>query len=93
VAQSLDAVALHQTHRPGIEIGPHRLSAVFLRGPGQRLRNLVQGVVPANRFERVAADPLVADPAQRTVEAVRVVDALGVTRDLGADDAGGIASA
>ena len=46
VAQPVDAVALHQPHRPGIVIGPHALRAPTLRRPGQLLGDLVEGGRP-----------------------------------------------
>ncbi len=87
VAQPVDAVALHQPHRAGIVIGPHRLRAVALRGAAQPLGDLVERVVPRNRREGGTADALVADPAQRLRQPVGMVLALGIARDLGADDA------
>ena len=86
VAQPVDAVALHQPHRPGIVIGPHALRAVALGGAGQALGDLVECRIPRDRPEGVAAHALLADPAQRLGEAIRVMLALAIAGDLGADD-------
>ncbi len=89
VAQALDPVALHQPHGAGIEERPHGFGAEFLRGAGERLGDLVERVVPRDRLEAPLA--LGADAPQRRRKALGMVLALGVARDLGADDAGGIA--
>src|SRR5207253_7728859 len=68
----------------GIEIGPHRLGAIPLRRLGQAFGDLVERVVPRNPDKGVAAPPLLADPAQRRHEALGVMLALGIMRDLGA---------
>jgi hypothetical protein len=87
VAQPVDAVALHPPHRAGVVIGPDGLIAVALRRLGQPLGDLVERLVPRNRRESRAADPLLADTAQRHRKALRMVLAVGVAGDLGADDA------
>jgi hypothetical protein len=87
VAQPVDAVALHQPHRAGVVIGPHALGAVALSGAGQRLGDLVECLVPGDRPKRIEARTLFTDPAQRLREALRVMLALGIARDLGADHA------
>jgi hypothetical protein len=91
VAQPLDAVALHQAHGAGIEVGPHRLRRVALLGPGQALGHRVEGIVPGDRPERLVPAALVADPAQRRRQPVRVVYPLGIAGDLGAHHADGVA--
>ena len=85
MAQPVDAVALHQPHRPGVVIGPHGLRAVALGGPGQRIGDLVERRRPKRSAQRRRALPFLADPAQRLREALRVVLALGIACDLGAD--------
>src|SRR5262249_38681568 len=86
VAQPLDAVALHQAHRAGVVVRPHRLGAARLRGTDQPLGDLVEGVVPGDRLIRGAAHTAGADAAQRYSKAVWVMDALGVAADLRAHD-------
>ncbi len=86
MAQPVDAVALHQPHRPGVVIGPHRLASVALRRLGKFLGHRVERGVPGNLFERRAAYPLVANAAQRHAQALGMVLALGIAGDLGADD-------
>ncbi len=90
MAQPVDAVALHDPHRAGVVIGPHRLRAVAAGGLGQPLGDLVECGVPGNRREGGQPHALVADPAQRLRQAQGMVLALGVAGDLGADDAGGV---
>src|SRR5205814_4326307 len=85
VAQPVNAVALHQPHRSGIVVGPHALRPVALGRTGQALGDLVEGGIPQNRSKGIAAHALLADPAQWLREAVRVVLALGIAGDLGAD--------
>ncbi len=82
VAQPVDPVTLHHAHRAGVIVGPYRLCAVALRGAGQRFGDLVECCVPRDRLEGRAAHTFVADPAQRLPQAVRVMLALGITRDL-----------
>ena len=88
MAQPVDAVALHQPHRAGIEIGPDRLGTVPLRGARERLGDLVERLVPGDRREGRHALALRPDPAQRLRQAIGMMLALGIARDLGADDAG-----
>src|SRR5690606_6973229 len=76
VAQPLDAVALHQAHGAGVEIGPHRLAAVALLGLEERLGDLVERLLPADLLERVAALAARADAAQRRGQAPRMMDPL-----------------
>src|SRR5271170_8124529 len=91
--QTLQPVALHQTHRARVVMRPDRLAAVALRGAGQSFGDKVERAVPRDRRERRAADALVADPAQRRRETLRMVLPLGVAPDLRADHAIGIALA
>ena len=89
VAQAVDAVAHHEPHGAGVVVGPDRLGAVALLGLQQRLGHDVERVVPGHRREALSR-ALLPDAAQRRGQAVGVMDAFGVARDLAADDAGGI---
>ncbi len=59
-----------------------------LGGARERLGNLVEGIVPGDRRE--FSGTLRPDPAERAGEAVRVMEALVIARDLGADHARGV---
>ena len=83
VAQPVDAVAHDVAHGAGIEIGPHRLGAVRPLGAEELLGDEVERVVPGDRREVAAA--LGAGAAQRLGQPIRMMHALGVARDLGAD--------
>ena len=85
VAEPIDAVALHQAHGAGVVVGPDRLKAVRLRRADERVGDQVERIVPADGAEGAVA--LLAGALQRLREAPRVMHALGVARDLGADDA------
>ncbi|MEY9781796.1 hypothetical protein ABIA23_003198 [Sinorhizobium fredii] len=89
MAQPLDGIALHLPHRTGIEIGPDRFRAMLLLGLDKLVGNLVEGGLPGN----LLPDPLAlgADAALRHHQPAGMVDALGIARHLGADDAGRIA--
>ena len=86
MAQAVDAVAHHEAHRAGVVVRPHRLGAVRLLRADERFGDDVESIFPAHRGELAAA--LGAGAPQRTREAVGMMDALGVARDLGADHAG-----
>ena len=86
VAQPVEAPAADEAQGAAGMIGPDRLAAVAGLGAQKGLGDLVQGVVPGNRGEIALA--LGAGAAQRPAQPVRVVDALGVARDLLAHDAG-----
>ena len=89
VAQPVDAVAHHQAHGAGVVVGPHGLGAVAPLGGEHGLGGEVEGVVPGDALELARAlGPLAP---QRVHEPVGMVHALGVARDLGADDAGRVA--
>ena len=88
VAQQVDAVAHHQSHRAGVVIGPHRLGAAALFDLEKILGDHIERVVPGNAAE--FARPLLADPLQRMHQPFGVMLALGVAGDLGADHAGGV---
>ena len=88
VAQAVDPVALHQAHGAGVVVGPDRLAAVRLRGADEGIGDQVERIVPADGSEFAGA--LLAGALQRLREAPRVVHALGIARDLGADHARGV---
>jgi hypothetical protein len=88
MAQTVDAVALHEAHGAGVVVRPHRLATVALGRAGKRLGDLIERIVPGDR--RKAAGSLGADPPQRLGQPVRMMKPLGVAPDLGADDPGGI---
>ena len=81
-----DRLALHQAHGARIAVGQDGLRVACGDGlqPGG---NGVQGFVPADRFK--LARTLGANPAQGLQQAIGVVGAFGVTRDLGAQHAVG----
>src|SRR5690606_36122851 len=76
MAQAVDRVALHEPHGAGVEIGPDGLAAVALLGPGERLGDHVERIVPADFLPRAGA--LLTPPAERLREPFRMVEALGV---------------
>ena len=88
VAQPVNAVAHHQPHRAGIIIGPHRFRAVALLGFQETLGNDIERVVPGDGRELAGA--FRPGPAQRLQQALRMMFAFGVTRDLRADHTGSI---
>ena len=78
------AFALHQPHGAGVAVRQDRLRVA----PGDRpqpCRDVVQRLVPAHRLEVPAA--LGAAALQRRQHTLRVVGALGITADLGAQRA------
>ena len=78
------ALALHQAHRAGIAVGQDRLGVA--RGDGlQTRRDIGKRFVPAHRHE--APFTLLADAPQRRQHAFRVIGALGIAADLGAQHA------
>ena len=89
VAQPVDAVAHDEAHGAGIVVGPHGLGAVAALGRQQGLRGEVEGIVPGDALELARALRPLAP--QRMHEPVGVMHALGIARDLGADDARRIA--
>src|SRR6185312_7282648 len=74
-------------HCAGVVMRPHRLGAMALRGARETLGDRIERIVPRHRREGRAAHALVADAAQRRAQALRMVLALGIARDLCADDA------
>ena len=87
VAQPVDAVALHEPHRTGVEIGPDRLAAPFVGHGLEPVRDLVQRLVPADRGERPDPRSFRTGAAQRARQPGRMVHALGIAGNLGADHA------
>ena len=88
VAQAVDAVALHQAHGAGVIVGPDRLGPVRLSRTDEGIGDEVQRIVPADGAELAGA--LLAGALQRLRETPRMVHALGVACDLGADHARGV---
>ena len=88
MAQAIEAEALHQAHGSGIKIGPHRFTAVCLFSAREGFGDFIQGIVPGNWPEFTAA--LFADSFLRLPQAVRMMYALLIARDLGANDTGGL---
>ena len=86
--QAVDAVAHHQPHGAGVVIRPNRFSSELALGGIEATGDLVERFVPGD--PRELAGTLRPGTAQRMQQPVRVMDPLGVTGDLGADDAGGV---
>ncbi len=84
VGQALDPVAHHEAHRAGVVIRPNALGPKSLFRCKKACRDPVERLVPTDRRELAGA--FWPDPHQRLCQAVGVVDALGVARDLGADN-------
>ncbi len=79
-------LALHQPHGSGVAIGQHLLRIV--RGDGGKAsRDRRDGFVPGDSLE--TPFPLLANPAQRMQQPIRVIGSLGVARHLGTEHAGG----
>ena len=89
VAQPVDAIALQQTHGAGEVIGPDRFAAMLGGGIGEGAGQAVQRLIPGDGAELARTARPVAQ--QRLGQAFRVMHPLGVARDFGADDAGGVA--
>ncbi len=88
MGEAVDAVAHHHAHGAGIVIGPDRLRAEFALGGIEASRDLVERIVPGN--PRELARSLGADTEHRIGQPVRMMDALGVARDLGANHPCGV---
>ena len=88
IGEAVDAIAHHQSHGAGVIIRPDRFSAEFALGGIEASRDFVQRLVPGN--SRELARTLQPGATHRIEQTVRMVNALGVTRDLGADNARGI---
>ena len=85
VSEPADGTALDVAHGAGVVVRPDGFRSVFGDGRLQARGDEVERVVPSNRLELSAA--LGADSAQRVHQAIGVVHAFGIARDLGADDA------
>ncbi len=85
MAQAVDAVAHDEAHRAGVVVGPDRLAAVFRFRREEFLRDEVERVIPRDRRELARSLRPLAD--ERMQQPVRMMDALGVARDLRADHA------
>ena len=86
VREALDSIAHHETHRAGVEVWPNALGAELALDRQEIVSDAVERLVPTDRRELPAS--LGTDAAKRLGEAIRVMDALPIARDLGADDAG-----
>ena len=86
--QAVDTVAHYQPHGAGIVVRPHRLGTEVAFGGIEARRDFVERLVPGN--PRELAGTFRPRSAHRIQQPVCVMDTLGVTRDLGADDASGI---
>ncbi len=91
MAEPVQPVAAHQPHRARVMIGEHRFAAIAIRHPPERRRRDIQRLVPGDWLEGRKADALLAHPAQRLGQPVRVMHPFGIARDLGADHAVGVA--
>ena len=89
VAEPIDAVPHHEAHGAGVVVRPHRLRSDRPFGRQEGLGGEVEGLVPGDTPELARA--LRPDPPQRVRQPIRMMDPLGVARDLGADDAGRVA--
>jgi hypothetical protein len=79
-----DTFALNQAHCPGIAIGQQRFG--IARNDGlEPVRGEAKRFIPRDPFEATFA--LLPDPAHRMHQTVRVIGALGIARDLGAQHA------
>ena len=86
MAQPVDAIAHDEAHGAGVVVGPDRFRAIAPLGGQHGLGRDVECVVPGDALELAGA--LRALAAQRVHQSVGMMDALGIARDLGADDAG-----
>src|SRR6185312_8609791 len=83
------AVALHQPHRTGVEIGPDCLGAMSRFGRDEPFRNEVERRLPACLLP--AALALGSGAHQRLQKPIGMMDTVGVARHLGADNTGRVA--
>ena len=75
-------------HGAGVVIRPHRFRAEFALRRIETRGDFVERFVPGDARELTGA--LRPGPAHRIEQPVGMMDALGIARDLGADDAGGV---
>ena len=85
VAQEVDPVTLHEAHRAGVVVRPHRLGAVQRGLLLELLGDRVERLFPRDARELFRA--FRARALQRMPQAVGVMHALGVAGDLLADHA------
>ena len=85
MSEAVDAVAHHQSHGAGIIIRPDRLRSEFAFGGIEASGDFVKRIIPAD--PRELARSLRPDTEHRIGQPVRMMDALGIARDLGADHA------
>ena len=84
VAQAIEAIALQHTHVATGVIGPDGLRARALGDACETFRDLVERVVPVDRLEHAVA--LGALAPKRVEQPMRMLEPLGIARDLGAYD-------
>ncbi|MNI12486.1 hypothetical protein D3C73_656710 [compost metagenome] len=85
MAQALDTVALHLPHRACVEIRPDGFRAMLRLCLDESIRDLVECRLPGKLLP--ASVTLGSLAALRHHETARMIEALGIARDLGADDA------
>ena len=92
IAQPLDTIALHLAHRTGIVIQPDSLRTALLRGFDVVFGHDIECVVPRYRYEIVDRGRMRFSTlaAHRLRQPRGMMHPLGIARDLGADDTGGI---
>ena len=88
IGETIDAVAHHDAHRAGVVIRPDGFGAEFALGLVEARGDLVQRLVPGDA--RILAGALRPGAAHRMGHPLGMMDALGIARDLGADDTGRI---
>src|SRR4051794_38686423 len=84
MGKAIDAIAHHQAHRSGIVIGPNGFGTELAFRIIEPSADFVERLIPGNSGELAGA--LWSGAAHRVQEAVRVMDALGIPSNLGADD-------
>ena len=86
--EALDSVTHHETHRARVKVWPHAFGSELALDRQELVSDAVERLVPRDRLELPAS--LGSDAAKRLGQPIRVMDALPVSSDLGADDAGGV---
>src|ERR1700677_407770 len=86
VGEALDSIAHHETHRARVKVRPHALGSEFALDRQEVVSDPVERLLPTNRCELVAS--LGANASKRLGQPIRVMDALPIASDFGADDAG-----
>ena len=85
MGQAIDAGAHDAAHRAAVIIRPDALSAEVALGFEKLLRDHLQRLVPRNA--RKGARAFWAGALQGMKQAILMMNAFGIARDLGADDA------